>query len=213
MRRLLSLLRRDRRGASAAEFALVLPLALLILFALIDVGRYAWAINQMEKAAQAGARHAVATRIVPSGLDSYDWVGVTACGATLRAGDRICKEALGTISCTASGCTCEKAPCPAIGAPRTAAFNGILDKMRTYVPELTGDMVTVSYSGSGIGFAGDPAETADGQPLSDIAPLVRVSIEDAPFRSLSLLGLDMPNALPSVSSSLTLEDGDGDRAF
>ena len=31
----------DRRGATAAEFALVLPAALLLLFGVIDVGRYA----------------------------------------------------------------------------------------------------------------------------------------------------------------------------
>ena len=49
----------DRRASSAAEFALVLPAALLLLFGIIDVGRYAWQLNEYEKATQMGARHAV----------------------------------------------------------------------------------------------------------------------------------------------------------
>ena len=213
MNAVLSPVRRDGRGASAAEFALVLPLALLILLGLIDVGRYVWTINQLEKAAQAGARYAVATRVVPSGLDSYDWVGRSVCGTTLRAGDRICKEALGTIACTSSGCTCAVAPCPAIGLPRTAAFNAIVARMQVFMPGLRREAVTVSYSGSGIGFAGDPSLGEDGAPLSDVAPLVRVSIARLEFRSISLLGLRLSDALPPVTASLTLEDGDGDRAY
>ena len=48
----MSLLRaflRDRRGASAAEFALVLPLFLLFLLGTIDAGRYIWAVNEAER--------------------------------------------------------------------------------------------------------------------------------------------------------------------
>lgn len=206
-------LRRDGRGASAAEFALVLPLALLILLGLIDVGRYVWTINQLEKAAQYGARYAVATRLVPSGLDDYEWVGRDVCGTTLKAGDRICKEALGTIDCTSGGCQCAKAPCPAIGTPDTVAFGNIADRMRVIMPELDDDLITVSYSGSGLGYAGDPALGEDGEPLSDVAPIVTVSIARIEFRFISLLGLEISDALPLVSASLTLEDGDGDRAY
>ena len=64
---------RDTRAASAAEFALVLPLMLLFLFGIIDVGRFAWEINQAEKATQTGARWAVVTDMIPSGLASYSF--------------------------------------------------------------------------------------------------------------------------------------------
>ena len=37
---------RDEGGASAAEFALVLPLLLILLFGTIDVGRYVWSLSQ-----------------------------------------------------------------------------------------------------------------------------------------------------------------------
>ena len=63
----------DQRGASAAEFALVVPVLLIVLFGTIDVGRYAWNLSQAEKATQTGARWAVATDMIASGLYSYSF--------------------------------------------------------------------------------------------------------------------------------------------
>ncbi len=59
--------RRDRRGASAAEFALVLPLLLLLLFGIIDAGRFLYETNRAEKATQMGARYAIVTNVIPAG--------------------------------------------------------------------------------------------------------------------------------------------------
>ena len=42
----LSSLFRRSHGAVGAEFAMVLPLLVLLLFGLIDVGRYMWTLNQ-----------------------------------------------------------------------------------------------------------------------------------------------------------------------
>ncbi|WP_246444371.1 TadE family protein [Sphingomonas sediminicola] len=64
MRKPVNILRRDD-GATAAEFAMVLPLLILFLFGIIDVGRYMWTLNQVEKATQMGARMAVVTNMVP----------------------------------------------------------------------------------------------------------------------------------------------------
>jgi Flp pilus assembly pilin Flp len=200
----------DRRGASAAEFALVLPLVLLLLFGIIDAGRYAWLLNRLEKGAQEGVRYAVVTDIVPAGLNTYNTVGLNCNGTVLRPSDRICAEALGTITCTASGCHCAQAPCPVLGAPNTTAFQNIASRIARFAPVDPAD-VAVSYSGSGIGFAGDPALNDAGAPLSDIAPLVTVAINGVELRAMLLFGgaVDMPE----VASSLVLEDGTGTAGY
>ena len=206
--------RRDQRGASAAEFALVLPLTLLLMFGLFDIGRYAWTLGQLEKSAQMGARYAVSTALVPSGLNTYETIGLTCPGGVLEAGDRICREALGAIRCTGSGsaasCTCARTPCPDLGTANAEAFGRIVARMRVATPMLSADNITVTYSGSGIGYAGDPAVDDNGDPLSDIAPLVTVEVHGVALRTLALFGGTV--ALPPVHSTLTLEDGDGAKA-
>ena len=82
--------------------------------------------------------------------------------------------------------------------------------MRVSSPVLRADNVTITYSGSGIGYAGDPAVDDAGDPLSDIAPLVTVEVHGISLRTLTLFGGTV--ALPPVRSTLTLEDGDGAKA-
>jgi Flp pilus assembly protein TadG len=93
---------RSQSGAAAAEFAMVLPVALLVLLVIIDIGRYFWTMNEMEKAVQAGTRYAVATEVVPAGLNEADYTTVTCPGGgAVNPGDTICREALGTVTCRA----------------------------------------------------------------------------------------------------------------
>jgi hypothetical protein len=47
-----------RRGQSLAEFALVLPLFLAMVFGIIDLGRVIWAMDDLGNAAREGARYA-----------------------------------------------------------------------------------------------------------------------------------------------------------
>ena len=56
---------RNRRGAVGAEFALVVPLAALVLSGIIDAGRLMWTWNRAEKATQMGVRYAVTTDMIP----------------------------------------------------------------------------------------------------------------------------------------------------
>lgn len=50
--------RRDRdRGQSLVEFALVLPVFFLVLFGIVDVGRYVYVTNAFSQAAREGARY------------------------------------------------------------------------------------------------------------------------------------------------------------
>ena len=203
----------DPAGASAAEFALILPVALLFLLGIIDVGRYFWSINQLEKAVQVGARYAVSTGIVATGLNTEDYSGFD-CGANggvLNPGDTICKEALSTVVCTSASCTCPTGNCPGDLSNDTAAFTNIVSRMRVIAPQIGGNDVRISYSGSGIGYAGDPRQDDDGNPLSQVSPLVTVQVLNQRLRTISLLGLGL--RLPNFQYSQTLEDGEGAIAY
>lgn len=193
----------DTRAASAAEFALVLPLLLLMLFGIIDAGRYAWEYNRAEKAAQVGARVAVVTDTAPSGLKSLDFVNQSVNGVTLTQGDVIPAGALGDIKCTsAGGCTCATTPCPAIGTANANLFTTSLfmQRMQALKPDLTASNVELHFAGSSLGFAGDP----NGM---QIAPIVTVKLTGLQFRPIALLTLA---SFPfSVQASLTAEDESG----
>ncbi len=193
---------RDTRAASAAEFVLVLPAALLLLFGIIDVGNYAWTLNEYEKATQMGARYAVVTDLVSPALAQQTYVGANCNGTTLRAGDRICREALGTVQCSGAGCQCVAGPCPSGTLSNAVAFNALVARMRVFQPAITGGTVRVEYRGSGVGYAGDPNKP-------EIAPLVTVRIVNATYTPISLSPFGVGVPLPDFSYSLTLEDGEG----
>jgi Flp pilus assembly protein TadG len=210
MRRLRKFLT-DPRGATAAEFALILPVALLFLLGIIDVGRYFWTINKLEKAVQVGTRYAVATDLVAPGLNAQDYVGATCGTETLVAGDTICREALSPVTCTATACTCTGSNCPADLTNDAAAFTALVTRMRVIAPQIQSGDVRISYAGSGIGFAGDPRLDDAGDPLSQISPVVTVQVLNQRLRAISLLGAGL--RLPSFQYSQTLEDGDGAIAY
>lgn len=213
---------RDQRAATAAEFALVLPLALLFLFGIIDAGRYVWALNQYEKAVQVGTRYAIVTDIVPPGLNTADFSGIDCGGTSTSTGSQICQDALGTISCSKPGqtvqCSCVQTgagakSCPSLGTPNGAAFTNIVSSMRAVAPSIGDEDVVVRYSGSGIGYVGDSSTSTfdDDVQLTDVAPLVTVEVTGVKFRPMSLLGFGV--GMPTFRYSLTLEDGDGTAAY
>ena len=219
----------DRSAASAAEFALVVAPALLLLFGTIDVGRYVWQLNQYEKAVQLGTRYAVATAVIPKPLDAETFHGRSCSdGSVLGYGDAICAEAMATISCsnascscTAGGsglCVCPTGACPSSSAANynSAAFTNLLTRMRVASKRITASNVSVVYSGSGLGYVGDPATTADNDsdgdrdPLPDANPIVTVKLTNLSYQPITLSlfsGATVP--YPEFSYSLTLEDGEG----
>ncbi|NJC06632.1 hypothetical protein GGQ97_002425 [Sphingomonas kaistensis] len=195
---------RDRRGGGAAEFALVLPILLIFLFGIIDAARLAWDYNRIAKATQMGVRMAAVTDVLDSGLEEASYVGfATSDGRMLTQGDRIPQDALGKLVCTEDGCTCaEEGTCPDTDEFRDQAFNDIFERMQAIYPEVTSDKVRVTYSGSGLGYAGDP----NGM---DISPTVTVSIVGMTFSPISLLAMTAFQ-LPDFRTSLVMEDGVGD---
>jgi hypothetical protein len=193
----------DEEGGPAAEFALVLPLALMFLFGIIDVGRYMWDVNQAEKATQTGARWAVTTGILASDLADYSF----AVDGGILQGDPIDADAFPGISCTSDGCECAAGGTCDFDADTidAGAFDNLVLRMSQIKPDISADNVVVNYSWSGLGFAGDPNGP-------DVAPIVTISLTGMQFDSFlaRLFGTVVP--LPNYSYSLTMEDGYGSYA-
>jgi Flp pilus assembly protein TadG len=199
----MSLFRRllkNERAASAAEFALVLPLLILLLFAIIDSGRFMWEWNRAEKATQMGARFAVVTAPVLNGLDnSYSF----SISGGIPAGSPVPTSSFNTATCDNATCSC----LPGGGFCSTtsrnaAAFTAIRTRMSGFYPQIADANVQVVYQNIGLGFAGDP----DG---SDVSPLVTVKLRSMSFHPISCLVFGCSISMPDFSASLTAEDLSG----
>lgn len=187
VRRLLA----DCTGASAVEFALVLPLLLLFLFGIIDGGRFMWEYNRATKATQVGVRVAAVTNVLAEELATKDYVGVNG----LTQGDVIPAADFTPVTCTSTGC----------GSGYTfdsTTFNSVLlPRMQAIDPEITAANVQVNYSGSGLGYAGDPNGI-------DAIPIVTVKLTGLTFVPITTL-MFATISMPSFSSSMPGEDLSG----
>ena len=71
--------RQRRRGQAMVEFALVAPIFLLLLFAIVEFGWYVYSVQMLNEAAREGARYAIvhgSTSLCPSGPmpgGAQDW--------------------------------------------------------------------------------------------------------------------------------------------
>jgi Flp pilus assembly protein TadG len=196
---------KNQDGGPAAEFALVLPIALLFLFGIIDVGRFMWEYNKAEKATQMGARFAAVTELVPSTLATTNFVSTT-----VPQGDPVPSGAFGGTRCTSGSCsTAPTNACPA-GTPAggtnwgygSAAFTNILVRMQAFKPDVTAANVVIDYANAGLGYAGDPIGP-------DVAPLITVRLCQLIFRPITTQIFNATVAMPDFSYSLTMEDGAG----
>lgn len=191
----------DRTAASAAEFALVLPLLLLFIFGIIDVGRLMWEWNRAEKATQMGVRFAAVTDVVPSGLVDYDFTTQTGVLQGAPVSSALFPGVTCTGSATTAACTC-KGTCVFPLTSNSTAFNNIVTRMSRIEGKITPANVVIDYDYSGLGFAGNPYG-------ADVAPIVTVRIRDMEFESIvgQLFGAVLDKE--GFASSLTLEDGTG----
>lgn len=178
-------------GASAAEFALVLPLLIMFLFGVIDVGRLMWTWNRAEKATQMGVRYAIVTDMVPADLASHNF----ATGNGVPGGDPVPTSEF-------SSTTCDTAACTGDWGYNEVAFNLVVERMQAAMPEIGDANVEIDYENVGLGYAGDPHGP-------DVAPLVTVRLTGLTFQPLTTLIFGAAMNMPDFRAALTLEDGSG----
>jgi Flp pilus assembly pilin Flp len=185
---------KDRRGATATEFALIALVFAGILVAIIDFSRALWEYNRAVKACQVGVRYAVVNDMVPDLLASWNGVsdGGIVAGQPIPVGDITPNP----VSCTASACT------PAGWGFDATAYNNIVDEMAAIFPPLVNDpnaVVTVTYEHIGMGFAGNPFGP-------DVWPLTTVEITGFTFDFFTPLINIADIQFPECSATLTGED-------
>ena len=191
----------NRKGGSAVEFALIVPVFLFFLLGIIDVGRFMWNINEAEKATQIGTRWAAATDYIAPEIFSYSY----AINGGVPQGTTVPESKFGGVVCTSDGstatCTCT-GTCTFSGPTADQdAFNRLVGRMNEIYGGIGSANVVVVYSYSGLGYAGDPIG-------SDVDPIVTVEVKDLQFNPIFLAGI-FGWGLPTLSYSLTMEDGEG----
>lgn len=196
MKMVIRLVRNDR-ASSAAEFALVLPLLLILLFGVIDGGRFLWEFNRAEKATQMGVRYAVVTDPVLSGLNSYSFAE----SGEVSAGNTVGTNYFTSATCDNAGCSCVSTTgnfCAATSKDATA-FSNIVTRMAEMYPPISAANVKIEYKNVSLGFAGDPAGP-------DVSPLVMVKLTGLQFHPITCLIFACSIGMPDFSAALTGED-------
>ena len=172
----------------------------MFLFGIIDTGRFMYEYNQAEKATQMGARFAVSTDLVLTGLSTYSFSN----DGGVPQGSVVPVANFTSATCNSATCTCVATTggfCGTTGRSATA-FTNIVNRMAVMYPPIKPANVTVEYRNVGLGFAGDPNGP-------DVAPLVTVRLTNMNFQPLTMMLLKRTVSLPDFAASLTLEDGAG----
>lgn len=196
MRVILRLLR-DDRAAGAAEFAIVLPLLIVLLLGIVDAGRYMWEFNRAEKATQMGVRYAVVTDPVLNGLSTYSF----AVAGEVQPGDPVTTNYFDHANCTSASCSCVSTAggfCSATSLNSTA-FSAVVARMAAFYPPIVANDVEVDYKNVGLGFSGDPNGP-------DVEALVTVKLRNLNFQPITCLLFGCSVTMPNFSAALTLED-------
>jgi len=168
-----SILRRDERGSTLVEAAVIFPVVLTLTFGVMEFGNafYQWILA--EKATQHGVRHAVTSRMIATGVPD--------CGVATS-------EPAGTPCRLVAGSTTWSRTCTSAGGSGCdgTAFNALVAQMQSVYPRITAANVVIEYSGLGLGFVGR------GSPV----PNVTVSLRNMTFNFVALDGLAGLRSIP-----------------
>jgi len=123
---------RSQRGQALPEFALVAPLFFIMVFAIIDLGRYVFVTNAFSEAAREGARYGAVEQwayTCPASVGSPDRFACTAQATKDRLGGApayfnvavSCKNANQAISLSAAQCNAGSTLTVTVSTPTSPA--------------------------------------------------------------------------------------------
>ena len=183
---------RDQGGASAAEFAIILLLLMILTFGVMDMGYALWQWNNAEKAGQFGARLAAISTPLAPGLATYE------CGTAATTAGQPCSQGgnnFGIVTCTG---TVTGTDCTGSYGVSQAEAARLLARMQTIFPRIQAENLIVEYQDLQLAFDGR------GSPVASVT--VRIVNVNFEFLILNaLLGFN-PIAMPEFRTTLTTED-------
>lgn len=172
----------DDGGAVLAETAITLPMILLLIFGIIEIGFFLWQWNAANKATQLGVRYAVTSNPIVSGP------GITTSPIHGRPLGTSCRRDSATNPCytfwvecnltAANAGTCIGSEAASAYSFQPAAAQAIIDRMQGVFPGLDPSTVRIRYSSNGLGFVGHP-----GHVQNDVT--VTIQGLDYPFAALA----------------------------
>jgi len=201
----------DQSGSVLVEFAVLLPVIILIVFGSVDLlyAFYQW--NAAAKAVAVGARIAAVSDPVAAGLNTLSNRAVLSGVATLRGQmpsfTVTCNGETGTCFCDGTCLGMAGNSYDASAMNRIVFGRGSLgcdDATSLYTTGMCDVLssirpanVVVVYRQTGLGFAGRP-----GGP----APTITVSLQNMTFQFFFLQALGIHIAIPAMTTTITAED-------
>ena len=195
---------RGEDGSATVEFVTIMPFFMIVALLVMEVtlAMYWW--KAAEKAAYIGARAAVVSAPVATGLPATNRrkdstvtygspcssTGTDPCGGGFCTGDGT--GCVTTLTCTAGTTGCD-----------SAAFTRVLTAMQSIFGVIKASQVTITYRYIGLGFAG-----------GQVAPLITVKLSGIPFQTgfVGIVGNLLGDkghplvTLPDMTATLTGED-------
>lgn len=180
----------NQSGATALEFAIVVPVFLMLTLAGIDLALLSHRLNQAQAAARIGARIAIVSPIIATSMAEFDTTDY-APGTSIPAADipaQVCGgRPDGAFECSS-------------GPADITTANLVLDRIRQVLPDADASNLQIAYTYTGLGTVGNPIGM-------DFEPLTTVGIVRLKYVPLSsrLFGSPTVN-LPIRTATLTGED-------
>lgn len=188
MMRSLVKMRRDKKGAALAEFALLFPVFSFLFFGALEVGFMMWQVQQGEIAVKRAVRVAATRAVLDGTIGDCGPNNATAIPGTL------CSTL--AVQNNWGGCVIDDISSPGTPAsPCGTDVARVATEITNFYPKAAQGDVRFTFSGSGLGFEG----------LGKPVPIVTVQFENVPYQTI-VLGVFGNFTMAPQSASAPAED-------